>query len=109
MMSLEQHHNSGDEEQDNFDETINMVHGTKTEKRSKKKGDIDAQPDKGYKKIHFVKLQISYFATPLGQATEGDDARPLSAKQKDKQKAKEAKARKEKEKEEKKREKKNGE
>lgn len=108
MMSLEQQHNSGDEEQDDFDETIDMVHGIKTEKKRKKRREIDTQPEKGCKKAHFVK-QILVPATPLGQATDGDVARPLSAKEKDKQKAKEAKARKEKEKEERKREKKNGE
>lgn len=50
-----------------------------------------------------------HLAAPLGEVTQGDVARPLSAKERDRQKAKEVKARKVREKEEKKKEKKNGE
>lgn len=55
MMSLDQQQNSDGEEQDNFDDTIDMVHGTKTEKKNKKKREIDTQPEKGSKK-HSVKF-----------------------------------------------------
>lgn len=64
MMSLEQQQNSGDEEQDDFDETINMVHGTKTEKKPKKKREIDTQPEKGCKK-NWSMCQKSIFTSIL--------------------------------------------